>query len=111
MASSTAELCEWGADGIGEFPPTSLFLGGVFPYSGGWPVGEAVFPAFQLAIDEINALTDLLPFTQLQSFSLARLGWQRRCASTEGQLLRCPRTGTSSPATCRPLCGHSIRPR
>ncbi|GMI45760.1 hypothetical protein TrCOL_g13479 [Triparma columacea] len=48
--------------------PSTLTLGGIFPSSGGWEVGPSVFPAFQMAIEEINENDALLPGTELKYY-------------------------------------------
>jgi hypothetical protein len=39
----------------------TVTLGGFFPFSGGWPVGAGVQPAFAMGIDDLNTRSDLLP--------------------------------------------------
>jgi len=48
--------------------PPSLRLGGLFPNSGSWTPGPSVYPAFKLAISEINANPLLLPDTVLNYY-------------------------------------------
>lgn len=38
-----------------------VFIGGAFPFSGGWPVGGLVQPSIDLALEEINKNEDVLP--------------------------------------------------
>lgn len=45
-----------------------LHIGGIFPIKGqgGWQGGQACHPAAQLALDDVNARSDLLPGYELQ---------------------------------------------
>ena len=45
--------------------PAEVRVLGIFPQSGGWPGGVAAIPAFELALEEINADDTLLPNTNL----------------------------------------------
>lgn len=52
-----------GVDAIGV-PLKELHIGGTFPMeagSGGWPGGQACLPAVQMALEDINNSTDILP--------------------------------------------------
>ena len=48
--------------------PSTLTLGGIFPSSGGWDVGPTVYPAFEMAVEEINNNNAILPGTNLKYF-------------------------------------------
>ena len=49
--------------------PSQVRLLGAFPYSGGWPVGAKAIPAFELAVEEINNNSNLLPNTTVLATS------------------------------------------
>uniref|UniRef100_A0A671VDD6 Gamma-aminobutyric acid type B receptor subunit 1 n=1 Tax=Sparus aurata TaxID=8175 RepID=A0A671VDD6_SPAAU len=68
-----------------------LYIGALFPMSGGWPGGQACLPAAQMALNLVNKRSDILPdyelelihydsmvstFNQLLSFVLYRLFWK-----------------------------------
>uniref|UniRef100_A0A671V9K3 Gamma-aminobutyric acid type B receptor subunit 1 n=1 Tax=Sparus aurata TaxID=8175 RepID=A0A671V9K3_SPAAU len=76
-----------------EFNPSKkkLYIGALFPMSGGWPGGQACLPAAQMALNLVNKRSDILPdyelelihydsmvstFNQLLSFVLYRLFWK-----------------------------------
>ena len=48
-------------------PLDEFVLAGLFPRSG-WPVGDICQASAEMAIEEINARTDLLPNTQLKYY-------------------------------------------
>nr|XP_033492086.1 gamma-aminobutyric acid type B receptor subunit 1-like [Epinephelus lanceolatus] len=43
-----------------------LYIGALFPMSGGWPGGQACMPAAQMALDLVNKRTDILPDYELE---------------------------------------------
>ncbi|XP_029298456.1 gamma-aminobutyric acid type B receptor subunit 1 isoform X1 [Cottoperca gobio] len=43
-----------------------LFIGALFPMSGGWPGGQACLPSAQMALDLVNNRTDILPDYELE---------------------------------------------
>ncbi|KAL3043350.1 gamma-aminobutyric acid type B receptor subunit 1 [Trematomus bernacchii] len=43
-----------------------LYIGALFPMSGGWPGGQACLPAAQMALDLVNSRTDILPDYELE---------------------------------------------
>lgn len=43
-----------------------LYIGALFPMSGGWPGGQACLPAAQMALDLVNDRTDILPDYELE---------------------------------------------
>lgn len=43
-----------------------LYIGALFPMSGGWPGGQACLPAAQMALDLVNKRTDILPDYELE---------------------------------------------
>lgn len=43
-----------------------LYIGALFPMSGGWPGGQACLPAAQMALDMVNKRTDILPDYELE---------------------------------------------
>uniref|UniRef100_A0A6Q2XPD3 Gamma-aminobutyric acid (GABA) B receptor, 1b n=1 Tax=Esox lucius TaxID=8010 RepID=A0A6Q2XPD3_ESOLU len=53
----------------GDTPETSkkkLYIGALFPMSGGWPGGQACLPSAQMALDLVNKRTDILPDYELE---------------------------------------------
>uniref|UniRef100_A0A6Q2WP67 Gamma-aminobutyric acid type B receptor subunit 1 n=1 Tax=Esox lucius TaxID=8010 RepID=A0A6Q2WP67_ESOLU len=45
---------------------TKLYIGALFPMSGGWPGGQACLPSAQMALDLVNNRTDILPDYELE---------------------------------------------
>uniref|UniRef100_A0A3B3BNY8 Gamma-aminobutyric acid (GABA) B receptor, 1b n=1 Tax=Oryzias melastigma TaxID=30732 RepID=A0A3B3BNY8_ORYME len=43
-----------------------LYIGALFPMSGGWPGGQACLPATQMALQLVNKRTDILPDYELE---------------------------------------------
>uniref|UniRef100_A0AAQ5ZCA3 G-protein coupled receptors family 3 profile domain-containing protein n=1 Tax=Amphiprion ocellaris TaxID=80972 RepID=A0AAQ5ZCA3_AMPOC len=43
-----------------------LYIGALFPMSGGWPGGQACLPSAQMALDLVNKRTDILPDYELE---------------------------------------------
>ncbi|XP_074470409.1 gamma-aminobutyric acid type B receptor subunit 1 isoform X1 [Sebastes fasciatus] len=43
-----------------------LYIGALFPMSGGWPGGQACLPAAQMALDLVNERSDILPDYELE---------------------------------------------
>ncbi|XP_067365993.1 gamma-aminobutyric acid type B receptor subunit 1 isoform X2 [Channa argus] len=43
-----------------------LYIGALFPMSGGWPGGQACLPAAQMALDLVNKRVDILPDYELE---------------------------------------------
>lgn len=43
-----------------------LYIGALFPMSGGWAGGQACLPAAQMALDLVNNRTDILPDYELE---------------------------------------------
>nr|XP_002127474.1 gamma-aminobutyric acid type B receptor subunit 1 [Ciona intestinalis] len=39
---------------------TDIFVGGIFPMSGGWSGGQACYPAAQMAVEDVNNRSDIL---------------------------------------------------
>uniref|UniRef100_A0A8K9UMT7 Gamma-aminobutyric acid (GABA) B receptor, 1b n=1 Tax=Oncorhynchus mykiss TaxID=8022 RepID=A0A8K9UMT7_ONCMY len=46
--------------------PKKLYIGALFPMSGGWPGGQACLPSAQMALDLVNKRTDILPEYELE---------------------------------------------
>jgi len=44
----------------------TLYIGGIFPMSGAWSGGKGCRPAVDIALEDINYRTDLLPNFRLQ---------------------------------------------
>jgi len=47
----------------------TLYIGGIFPMSGAWAGGRGCRPAVDIALEDINHRTDLLPDFRLQMLS------------------------------------------
>uniref|UniRef100_G3N5N2 G-protein coupled receptors family 3 profile domain-containing protein n=1 Tax=Gasterosteus aculeatus aculeatus TaxID=481459 RepID=G3N5N2_GASAC len=45
---------------------SKLYIGALFPMSGGWPGGQACLPAARMALDVVNKRTDILPDYELE---------------------------------------------
>ena len=46
---------------------TKLYIGGIFPNSGGtWDGGKGCLPAAQMALEDVNNRTDILPGYELK---------------------------------------------
>lgn len=43
-----------------------LYIGALFPMSGGWPGGQACLPSTQMALDLVNRRRDILPDYELE---------------------------------------------
>lgn len=43
-----------------------LYIGALFPMSGGWPGGQACLPAAQMALNLVNKRSDILPDYELE---------------------------------------------
>lgn len=43
-----------------------LYIGALFPMSGGWPGGQACMPSAQMALDLVNNRSDILPDYELE---------------------------------------------
>lgn len=43
-----------------------LYIGALFPMSGGWPGGQACLPAAWMALDLVNQRPDILPDYELE---------------------------------------------
>ncbi|XP_015259435.1 PREDICTED: gamma-aminobutyric acid type B receptor subunit 1-like [Cyprinodon variegatus] len=43
-----------------------LYIGALFPMSGGWPGGQACMPSAQMALDLVNGRSDILPDYELE---------------------------------------------
>uniref|UniRef100_A0A8C7JDA9 Gamma-aminobutyric acid type B receptor subunit 1 n=1 Tax=Oncorhynchus kisutch TaxID=8019 RepID=A0A8C7JDA9_ONCKI len=56
-------LCKCGIESQ-SFP--KLYIGALFPMSGGWPGGQACLPSAQMALDLVNNRTDILPDYELE---------------------------------------------
>uniref|UniRef100_A0A3Q4N462 Gamma-aminobutyric acid (GABA) B receptor, 1b n=1 Tax=Neolamprologus brichardi TaxID=32507 RepID=A0A3Q4N462_NEOBR len=50
----------------GSSSKKKLYIGALFPMSGGWPGGQACLPAAQMALDLVNNRTDILPDYELE---------------------------------------------
>ena len=46
--------------------PRTLYIGGIFPMTGGWAGGKGCRPAVDLALKDINSRTDILPEYRLE---------------------------------------------
>ncbi|XP_077064095.1 gamma-aminobutyric acid type B receptor subunit 1 isoform X2 [Siphateles boraxobius] len=56
-------LCVYDSNYTGK---KKLYIGALFPMSGGWPGGQACLPAAQMALDLVNNRSDILPDYELE---------------------------------------------
>ncbi|TRY60221.1 hypothetical protein DNTS_026369 [Danionella cerebrum] len=56
-------LLVWSCPVLGK---KKLYIGALFPMSGGWPGGQACLPAAQMALDLVNKRADILPDYELE---------------------------------------------
>ncbi|KAJ8273817.1 hypothetical protein GJAV_G00105840 [Gymnothorax javanicus] len=59
-----------------------LYIGALFPMSGGWPGGQACRPSAQMALDLVNNRTDILP-----DYELELIGYDSKCDPGEATRL------------------------
>ncbi|XP_055368949.1 gamma-aminobutyric acid type B receptor subunit 1 isoform X3 [Betta splendens] len=59
-----------------------LYIGALFPMSGGWPGGQACLPAAQMALDLVNNRTDILP-----DYEMELIHYDSRCDPGEATKL------------------------
>lgn len=62
-ASLIALLLLWPRPSAGK---KKLYIGALFPMSGGWPGGQACMPSAQMALDLVNNRSDILPDYELE---------------------------------------------
>ncbi|KAG7225362.1 hypothetical protein INR49_027345 [Caranx melampygus] len=60
-----------------------LYIGALFPMSGGWPGGQACLPSAQMALDLVNKRTDILPDYELELIHYDSMIWLRE----EGEIM------------------------
>ena len=60
-SSNTQSYCN-----VNSTEPVELPIAALFPKSGWWPGGEALYVAANMALDDVNARTDILPGYKLQ---------------------------------------------
>ncbi|XP_051718303.1 gamma-aminobutyric acid type B receptor subunit 1 isoform X2 [Ctenopharyngodon idella] len=60
---SPKPLCVYDSNYTGK---KKLYIGALFPMSGGWPGGQACLPAAQMALDLVNNRSDILPDYELE---------------------------------------------
>ncbi|XP_047017147.1 gamma-aminobutyric acid type B receptor subunit 1 isoform X2 [Ictalurus punctatus] len=60
---SPKPLCVYDRNYTGK---KKLYIGALFPMSGGWPGGQACLPAAQMALELVNNRTDILPDYELE---------------------------------------------
>uniref|UniRef100_A0A8C7ITG4 Gamma-aminobutyric acid type B receptor subunit 1 n=1 Tax=Oncorhynchus kisutch TaxID=8019 RepID=A0A8C7ITG4_ONCKI len=63
MFASLTLLFSWSCPALGK---KKLYIGALFPMSGGWPGGQACLPSAQMALDLVNKRTDILPEYELE---------------------------------------------
>ncbi|XP_045078054.1 gamma-aminobutyric acid type B receptor subunit 1-like isoform X2 [Coregonus clupeaformis] len=63
MFASLTLLLSWSCPTLGK---KKLYIGALFPMSGGWPGGQACLPSAQMALDLVNKRTDILPEYELE---------------------------------------------
>lgn len=56
-------LLSWSCPSLGK---KKLYIGALFPMSGGWPGGQACLPSAQMALELVNKRTDILPDYELE---------------------------------------------
>lgn len=56
-------LLSWSCPALGK---KKLYIGALFPMSGGWPGGQACLPSAQMALDLVNKRSDILPDYELE---------------------------------------------
>lgn len=56
-------LLSWSCPVLGK---KKLYIGALFPMSGGWPGGQACLPSAQMALDLVNKRADILPDYELE---------------------------------------------
>ncbi|XP_023996928.1 gamma-aminobutyric acid type B receptor subunit 1-like [Salvelinus sp. IW2-2015] len=61
--ASLTLLFSWSCPALGK---KKLYIGALFPMSGGWPGGQACLPSAQMALDLVNKRTDILPEYELE---------------------------------------------
>uniref|UniRef100_A0AAZ3S936 G-protein coupled receptors family 3 profile domain-containing protein n=1 Tax=Oncorhynchus tshawytscha TaxID=74940 RepID=A0AAZ3S936_ONCTS len=61
--ASLTLLLSWSCPALGK---KKLYIGALFPMSGGWPGGQACLPSAQMALDLVNKRTDILPEYELE---------------------------------------------
>lgn len=44
----------------------TLYIGALFPMSGGWPGGQACLPSAEMALEHVNRRPDILPDYELK---------------------------------------------
>uniref|UniRef100_A0A8C7S648 Gamma-aminobutyric acid (GABA) B receptor, 1a n=1 Tax=Oncorhynchus mykiss TaxID=8022 RepID=A0A8C7S648_ONCMY len=58
--------CRKGPNTFARHCKKKLYIGALFPMSGGWPGGQACLPSAQMALDLVNNRTDILPDYELE---------------------------------------------
>uniref|UniRef100_A0A674DLY6 Gamma-aminobutyric acid (GABA) B receptor, 1b n=1 Tax=Salmo trutta TaxID=8032 RepID=A0A674DLY6_SALTR len=58
--------CERSPESSAAVRKKKLYIGALFPMSGGWPGGQACLPSAQMALDLVNKRTDILPEYELE---------------------------------------------
>ena len=62
------------------FSKEKLYIGGIFPMTGGWAGGKGCRPAVNMALEDVNARKDLLPQFQLEIVANdSRVSWNDMC--------------------------------
>jgi len=56
-------LLSWSCPALGK---KKLYIGALFPMSGGWPGGQACLPAARMALNLVNKRRDILPDYELE---------------------------------------------
>lgn len=56
-----------------------LYIGALFPMSGGWPGGQACLPSAQMALDLVNNRSDILPDYELELIHYDSMVSARAC--------------------------------
>ncbi|XP_034385031.1 gamma-aminobutyric acid type B receptor subunit 1 [Cyclopterus lumpus] len=64
--SHCTKLGKWDAPKPTCLCKKKLYIGALFPMSGGWPGGQACMPSAQMALDLVNNRSDILPDYELE---------------------------------------------
>lgn len=65
-----------------------LYIGALFPMSGGWPGGQACMPSAQMALDLVNNRSDILPDYELELIHYDSMVSESACGWRESEEVR-----------------------
>jgi len=69
MLATRVDAEHWPWDRQTSGKTRTLYIGGIFPMSGAWAGGKGCRPAVDIALEDINHRTDLLPNFKLVMFA------------------------------------------